>query len=549
MKKIRMIKVWIQRVICFLEESPISVQTCFISIFTVVSIRYFFENLFFDFKTLDFDFFIASFFDALLLFFIFSFVLHVIFLKIITKEKIKKIANIVIWGQWIVLLPPIVDKIIFQDRYDKVWSFYIFDSVGGIVQRFFTFFGDNPSFGITWGSRTGVLIAVIFLGIYIYIKKGKLRWLFFGFILAYVMLFSLTIIPNIITYFVEIFSGNNLFAVTKKDIIKLFLTPLRYFDVEKESMRTVLAFKMALFYNILLFLELVFLQFIVNKNKFFVLVKNIRFPQMVFNTGLVCMGLALGAYYFPQNFSVTFFSVLVMINLWIAVFSAWYFSVFVNDIADIEIDKISNKARPLIRGVNSVSEFRSYAFIFLFMTLVSGIVLGVKILLVLILYLLITWVYSQHPFHLKRFIFIASTLSSFASLLFLLIGYLLVSDGQTMSMFPWRIVVFLFVVYAFSIPVKDLKDVEGDRKNNVITLPVLVGLDNARLILGVCLFLSYAMSVIVLNEKALLIPALLFGLISYYVVTNQKYPVRSLPWWVLWLMIVYGLLSVWITLG
>ncbi|MEA1925826.1 MAG: UbiA family prenyltransferase [Patescibacteria group bacterium] len=536
-----------EKLVNFLESAPISVQTWSVSFVAILTVRFFFESVFLNFESVEFFEFLASFLHGTVLFFLFSFVLSVLFLMAITGENIKKIANVVLWGQWLAVLPPIIDKIIFKDR--QVWSFYIFDSVKGLAHRFVTFFGDNPDFGVTWGTRGEVLIAMVFLGIYVYIKKKKVIWLFLGVFFSYILFFILGVFPSIVTFVVEMIRGNDLFAINKAHVIKLFLTPARYLGIEKGTIKTALSFKLALVYNILLFCELIILQFFVNKKKFMALVKNIRYPQMSLNIGLLFVGIGLGCFYFPQNFSLSFFSILAVANLLIAIFSAWYFSVFVNDLADIAIDKITNASRPLITKTLTEDEFKTYSLVFLVISLLSGMVISVKVFLLLALYLLVTWVYSQYPLRLKQFVFISSALSSFALLLFLTIGYISLSDGQTLNLFPWKIIIFLFVVYALLVPIKDLKDTKGDRRAGIATLPCLIGTENARIILGAILFLSYFGSAVILSEKKLFIPAILFGIINYYIMASRKYNVRALPWWVLGIVFVYAILLVLITFG
>ncbi len=536
-----------EKLVSFLESAPISIQTWSISFVTILTVRFFFESVFLNFESIEFVEFLASFLHGTILFFLFSFVLNVLFLMAITGEDVKKIANVVLWGQWLAVLPPIIDKIIFKDR--QIWSFYIFDNLKGLAHRFVTFFGDNPDFGVTWGTRGEVLIAIIFLGIYVYVKKKKVIWLFLGIFFSYILFFILGVFPSIITFFVEMVRGVDLFTINKTHIIKLFLTPARYLGIEKGTIKTALSFKLALVYNILLFCELAILQFFVNKKKFVALIRNIRYPQMSLNIGLLFVGIGLGCFYFPQNFSLSFFSILAVVNLLIAVFSAWYFSVFVNDLADIAIDEVTNTSRPLIAKTLTKDEFKTYGFVFLVITLLSGMVVSVKVFLLLVVYLLVTWIYSQYPLRLKQFVFISSALSSFALLLFLTIGYVAMSDGQTLNLFPWKIVVFLFIVYALLVPIKDLKDTEGDRRAGIATLPCLIGTENARIVLGAILFLSYFGSVVMLSERKLFVPEILFVIINYYIMTSKRHNVRALPWWVLGIVFIYAILLVLITFG
>ena len=62
-----------------------------------------------------------------------------------------------------------------------------------------------------------------------------------------------------------------------------------------------------------------------------------------------------------------------------------------------------------------------------------------------------------------------------------------------------------------SLPIKDLKDIEGDQKNGVWTIPVLLGETWARFAIGLGIFVSYALSVVWLNAKILFFPAMILG--------------------------------------
>ena len=73
------------------------------------------------------------------------------------------------------------------------------------------------------------------------------------------------------------------------------------------------------------------------------------------------------------------------------------------------------------------------------------------------------------------------------------------------------------------------------------TLPVLVGMENARLFLATVIFLCYFISAYVINEKGAILPALFFGSVSYFFVSNQKSDPRHLVWYVLGLVFFYGL--------
>ncbi len=532
----------IGKIINFLENGPITVKTFLISFSAVVAVRYIIENILFGFQNYSFAFIIGSMIQGTFLFFLMASITILTFLVFFTKERISKLANIILWGQWLIVLPPIIDKIIFKS--ESFWSFYIFDSVVGLFKRFFTFFGNNPSFGITYGTRIEILLAIIGIGFYVGFKKRSFSKGLLALFFTYIILYTFAVFPSLLTFIIKGFSGSDIFKLQGADVAAQFLTSLEIFDFAKKPAKIALHFRASLFYTVVLFGNLLFLQFILNKKRFLALLKNVRYPQMFFNYGLFFVGLAMGCFYFKRNISFDVFGVLVVVNLIISIFSAWFYSVFVNDLMDMEIDKITNKERPLIKKIFNKEEYREYEFVFMGMALLTAIVVGSKFFLIITVYLLITWVYSCYPFRLKRVIFVSSVVSAGASILFLFMGFIVLSDNQSLIGFPWRIGIFLLVVYIILIPIKDLKDIEGDKKNHISTIPILLGEDNARFVFGIALFISYIGSVLVLNEKKLWFSAIIFGSINYWLLNNKKIKIKHINWSILGAVFIYGVLLV-----
>ncbi len=531
----------IEKIFKFLERGPITIKTFLISFILIVAVRYIIESALFGFKTHEFSYLVGSLVSGTFLFFLMVYVVLLTFLVIFTKEKISKLATFLLWGHWVMVLPPIIDKIIFKEK--DFWSFYLFDNIAGLFKKFFYFFGDNPSFGITYGTRAGILLATLGIGLYIGIKKRS--WLkgFLGIFIVYVILYIFAIFPSLLTFLIKGISGENIFKVNGSDIASTFLTSLELFNFDKKSMKVSLHLRSALFYTIILFGNLILLQFILNKKKLFALIKNIRYPQMFFNGGMFFTGLAIGYFYFKQIKPFDIFAFLVIVNLLISILCAWFYSVFINDIEDEKIDEITNTERPLIKKIFSKEEYLNLALIPMTMSLLTAIVVGSKFFLIICAYLLITWVYSCRPLRLKRIVFVSGVVSSAASMLFLFMGFIVVSEGQSLEKFPWKIALFLFIVYTFLLPIKDIKDIEGDRENEVTTIPTILGEENARLFFGVAIFISYITSIVVLNEKRLWLIAVIFGAIDYWILNNKKIKVRNLNWWILLTVLIYlGLL-------
>ena len=109
------------------------------------------------------------------------------------------------------------------------------------------------------------------------------------------------------------------------------------------------------------------------------------------------------------------------------------------------------------------------------MSLILALTVGVKFFLVILTYQIIGWIYSCWPFRLKRFPGVASFLSALALTLLFSSGFMLLADNQDISQFPAKVFWLLIIAFMISLPIKDLKDIEGDQKNGIWTIPVLLG--------------------------------------------------------------------------
>jgi 4-hydroxybenzoate polyprenyltransferase len=528
----------LQKIVEKIEEYPLTISQWILAFSSIIAIRMLGENLIGGFESKSPSFFLGSTLVAYL-FFLFSYLIVLVFLLLYTKENITKIANILLWGFTLAIFPPLIDKIWCSSQ--KCWSFYTFDSFSGLIHRFFTFFGDNPTLGITYGVRFEVALAVIFIGIYLYLKTKRLEKAILGGILVYVILFILGSFPSWLTLIFQIFSKKAV-AVQGFDIAALFLSPISYFSFVDSDFLNALNLKMNLIYAFLVIPTLVLLAWLAYSKKAWEIAKNIRWIQISVHAGIILVGAGLGAYYFPANISINLFSFFALANLILAAILAWLASVFINDIEDLEIDKITNKKRPLVKDDVSISEYGNLFLVSFVLSLILALTVGIKFFLIILIYQVIGWVYSAWPFRLKRFPIVASIFSALALTLLFISGFILLADGQNISALPMKVFWLLIIAFTVSLPIKDLKDIEGDRANGVWTIPVLLGDSWSRFLIGLGIFVSYSLSVVWLNAKLLFLPAMILGAISFAVLQNKKISPRRVHIWIFGFLFIYVLL-------
>lgn len=233
----------------------------------------------------------------------------------------------------------------------------------------------------------------------------------------------------------------------------------------------------------------------------------------------------------------------------ISIFFGWLFCVFFNNITDLEIDKISNKDRPLVKGSIEEGTYKRVTVLLFILAIVFSLASGYKTLFFVGLFMLNYTLYSAKPLRLKRIPVLSKLVISFNSLVLLILGHSLVADFMNM---PMIIPIFFLTVFTLAINFIDLKDYEGDKKEGVKTLPVIFGMKKAKRIIGSFFIISMVLSYFLIREiveltgtQSISIVAFLssLGLIEFYLINREEYrerPVFSI--YLLSLLVALGLI-------
>ncbi|OGI16302.1 MAG: hypothetical protein A2Z52_02570 [Candidatus Moranbacteria bacterium RBG_19FT_COMBO_42_6] len=476
-------------------------------------------------------------------FFILAFGVIWLILSLFLQENPAKLAVTMIWASWLIVLPPLLD--IIRTKGLVYWSFYAISDSELIWSQFITFFGHLPSGIVYFGTKITFVSAIILSGLLVLVRSKSVIKAVLSSFCVYVVLFFLGSFPSFFAFTYYFFEGSKKISeVTIPGIMQLIGTPVPLFGTEFKNLPYTLAYHLDFVYYLGLVGLLGLLFFFMDKNKFLAVIRNIRPPQIVYHTGLFFIGLGLGILAYPKNFHVNIFSVLAAMVLIVAIWLAWKASVVVNDIYDFGIDQISNPDRPLQKKIFTVREYAEIGMIFFPLSVLGGLVINSKFAALFFVYQIIAWVYSAPPFRLKKIPIIATFFSAVASLLILFIGFTLVSGDAHIHGLSWRITVLVLAALTLSLPIKDFKDIAGDEKYGILTLPVIFGEEKGKLLVAVGVFASFMLSIFLLNEFRLFWWAVLFGGISYLIVTSRKINPRNLFWWVLASVSAYGLILV-----
>ena len=224
-------------------------------------------------------------------------------------------------------------------------------------------------------------------------------------------------------------------------------------------------------------------------------------PHTIIGTSLSVLGLYLVAHALSQpNFSST--HLLQLLGTWISCLCGNIYIVGLNQLEDVEIDKINKPHLPLAAGEFSRREAGIIIGVAGILALLLAGLLGPFLLGMVGISLAIGTAYSLPPIRLKRFPFWAAICifgvrGAIVNLgLFLHFNWVLQKTGLTGKMLReipgevWALTLFILVFTVAIAIFKDIPDIEGDRQYNISTFTLELGatavFNLARWVIVVC---------------------------------------------------------------
>lgn len=524
-----------------LESRPLSLASFTLTLLAIILLRIGLENWLDHFLFRFSDVFFYQFTHQFLTFTT-IFLASIPILAWAGRVPIRSATNILLAGFMIIWLPPIVDQIISHGA--GLWSFYSFDGLKGLFVRYFTFFGDKPDVGITYGVRFEVGSVIIGIFLYTWIKHHSITRSLIAGAALYTTLFIIGVLPSIVTILL-LGPSQGYFTLTDQDVARLMLSPQQLFILNPPDLLSVLAIKMSLIYSVIILPIITILTFSFFRPIFLSLWRNARFPQLAYHSGLFLMGAGLTFLYGNHAFKHDIFHYSGLIILLLSVCFAWLASVVVNDFADITTDRLTNPKRPLITGDIDPSTYRTIGLLFFAGSLLFSGILSTQMALLLFLYQALAWIYSMPPLRLKRYPIIATGLASLASLLIFFSGFIVLSAEKNITALPASYPILLFLVLLAILPAKDFKDIAGDQADHITTWPILLGAERAKRLIGSLIFLASVAAPFILGIHSLFLLGLFFGGVGYWLLqlsseTNRTLSYRKLPGWLMVLATSYG---------
>jgi homogentisate phytyltransferase / homogentisate geranylgeranyltransferase len=220
-------------------------------------------------------------------------------------------------------------------------------------------------------------------------------------------------------------------------------------------------------------------------------------PHTIIGTSLSVLTLYLIAL---DNISLFFSHWLVLLITWLACLCGNVYIVGLNQLEDIDIDKINKPHLPLARGEFSPTTGRLIVGITGILAIILALLGSFWLLMTVGISLLIGTAYSLPPVRLKRFPFWAAFCIFTVRGVIVNLGLFLHYNtfiNQNQSIYPsvWVLTAFILVFTVAIAIFKDVPDLEGDRTYQITTFTLLLGQQKILTISLLTISLCYALMI------------------------------------------------------
>jgi 4-hydroxybenzoate polyprenyltransferase len=407
-------------------------------------------------------------------------------LHLLLKRDIIKVLKVNLTFIPAIILCPVVDIILFLGfEIDQTLGYLSPEIHGELLPYFFTFFGNHvgANMGPSIGYRIEVFSVLAFMTLYVFTVTQSVIKAVISFILMYCLIFFFCSTPYLLVNLPWKYSTQ---LVPYYMLISLFLLIFTFHrarpDLSKIIWKDSRPFRM-------------------------------MFYQLLFLSG-VFFGLWKGG---KIQGPALFMAVFVVISIGFA----WIFSVITNNITDVSIDKLSNPNRPLITKSIDSKTYMSIAWVCLSLSLLFALQAHTLFFLLALVFITNYFIYSHPPIRLKRYLLISKIPIALNILCLFSAG--VIYTGTPENALGFYDISFIFIGGMLAANIIDLKDTIGDKADNVSTLPNLIGIRNAKIVLSLVLFAIYAMSFPYFKNDKFYYTAIVIGIFQLWLINRKNY--------------------------
>lgn len=481
-----------------IEDSEIPIVYFFLTFFFAVAIRNFFEaSLYTHLYGMPAVFNLHTLLHFYSSYLGLAFGITILF-YIALKKPILKILRVVLPTFILLIIAPITDYTIrLITGKPGIRIGYIIESeFSEAFSRYLTYFGnfEPETFGVTTGMKIEILLIILLGFLYLLVSSSsKIKSIIFSFLLYSVIFWEMIAFPSLLRTVFDVI-GLGTPANSTTTLTHMFL--------------------------ILIVIQGTVIFYLHKKEYFISIIKDIRPFRLMHFEFMFILGIGLAVKITGKPFSFSS-QILKIIILMISIAFAWLYSIFINNLEDIEIDRVTNEDRPLIEGDIERKKYTKMAWLWLFLSLILAYSVDVVFMFLILTYIAGYFVYSAPPFRFKKLPIISKAFISLNSLVLVISGYWLIN--YSLISFPAAVTVMLLVGFTLVINFIDLKDYEGDKKAGILTLPVLLGMKKAKFLIGLFFIFTYLSGYFIIQNFYMLTPLALLGVLQFYLINKEDY--------------------------
>lgn len=446
-----------------------------------------------------------------------------------TKEKIIKIARLMIFSFPIILFPVIIDLMLTAG--EGVELSYLFpQSIKELFSQTLYFFTNK---NLSIGLRAEIFISSAAVIFYAYRKTKNILKTIGATIIFYTTLIAIHgSLPGIIFIFEksirDFSSATDIYSYYGSVLLSNWsmLIGRGYFPVNqapREFIYGIFNLATALFIFIMLNIGLLLFFYFWDKEKFLAFLKNLRMERLAHYWLMAILGIGISYITFDKLPPFSTFNILSIIVFLLSIVAFRVSAIYFNDINDIKCDFISNPNRPLVSNKISIEDAQNISLSAFLLSLWGASILGYRILLFMLCAHALSFVYSSPPLRLKNLPIVNSFLIAAASLIFTMAGFFMVSSSLEFADFPKKFILLIIICGTLAANLKDVKDIKGDVAVGTKTIPVIFGEKLGKKIIGAFMFCAMIIAPLILNQFWLVPPGLFFGIFVFFAINKDNY--------------------------
>jgi 4-hydroxybenzoate polyprenyltransferase/tetratricopeptide (TPR) repeat protein len=497
---------FLRKLIIQVENQRMSWFSTIFTLFSVILLRNFLEGILEEAHSITL---LENIYHSLLInfvhffsFYLTLFLLVIILLAYITRERFRTVATTVVLFSPIILIAPIADLIISRGAGFNLSYPTALDNLRRLIITGPFYRGTIA--GITPGMRIEFAIAALLVLCYVY-GKGK------GIIKAIVSFITFDLIIIVVAnapLIITLASG--------KSFTQLY---------EPGSLLSSDTQKFGIIYLILLSCTLAFAGVAFLPRFMKTWFRSIRYLRSINYVSTVIIGFLIG-YAIAGKLTPFLFDnpwdYLAIASLCISIFLSFCGSVVFNDICDVQSDAVSRKRNPLVSKKVERNHYLLLGVLLYFLALLFAANTSYTAFFLVLILVLLSFFYSSPPFRLKRLPLISTFILSFATFCSIMLGFSLFAGSKAFSAFPSKLTILFLVSLTFGFTPKDLADIEGDRQNAIYTIPVICGQKAGKIITYVLVCVGYLLVPLLFRSSLLLMLSL-----SFIIITGLQFLIKE----------------------